>query len=624
MLDLLAAAAAAQIVLSSPDGSVQFRLAEDGSSYAVSRKNEEIVSGGQLGLQLSGAPGFSHLALAKRSLQDGNTTHPLTATKADTAVDHYTGGLFTFQEAEGLHREISIEVRVYDDGVAWRYRLPDGVATSVAGETTEYRLAADPACMVSEHSSSHENYWNSVKLSQLDPVKLYDYPVVCPSSSGQTQYAIVQAGLSGYSGSALQPSEGGLKVKLFNRQDHKDVAVESNGGLRSGWRVVMTADRAGDLIESNLIGNLAAQATSDYSWVKPGKVAWDWWSGPTVGDKPTMERYRRFIDFAAESGFPYFLIDAGWALNTGPCCAADPKTDITKAGAGIDMPALTQYAASKGVGLILWAHWQHVAPRMDEVLDTYAAWGIKGIKVDFMERDDQDMVAFYEQLAAATAKRHMLLDMHGAFPPMGLSRTYPNFITQEGVLGAEYNKFPWGKVTPSHNVRLAYTRMLLGPMDYTPGGFRNSYPDAYTQTEIMPSTRFTRGQALAQFVVYDSPLQMVSDDPSAYQNAEGFDFIKAVPTSWDETRFIDGTPDSYIILARRKGSTWYVGVLNNEEARTVDLQLSFLGEGSHKATQWQDGANANSVTHSEAAVTRGSHIPLALAPGGGAVLIIGD
>lgn len=622
MLEVMAAAA--QILLSSPDGSVEFRIANDGSAYTAYRKREEVVSGSHLGVHLSGAADFSNLVLVKRTRQDGHRTYQLTATKADSAQDNFNGERLTFAEAQGLHREISIEIRAYNDGVAWRYVLPEGQAVSLSDETTEFRPAGDPTCLVSEYSASHENDWNPVAITQLDATKLYDYPILCPSASGQTYFAIVQAGLSGYTGSALKPADGGLQVQLFHGIDRKEVAVESANGLQSGWRVIMMADRAGDLIESNLIGNLSAQATGDYSWVKPGKVAWDWWSGPTVGDKPTMERYRRFIDFAAESGFPYFLIDAGWALNTGPCCAADPRTDITQGEAGIDMPALAKYAASKGVGLILWAHWKHVEPRMDEVLDTYQAWGIKGIKVDFMERDDQGMVAFYERLAAATAKRHLLLDMHGAFPPMGLSRTYPNYITQEGVLGAEYNKFPWGKVTPSHNVKLAYTRMLLGPMDYTPGGFRNSYPDTYVQTEVFPSTRYTRGQALAQYVVYDSPLQMVSDDPSAYENAAGFDFIKAVPTAWDETRFIAGTPDSYVIVARRKGAKWYIGALNNEVARVVDVPLAFLAGGSHDAVIWQDGANANDVNRTEKSVTRSDVLRLSLARGGGAAIEIAN
>jgi alpha-glucosidase len=400
-----------------------------------------------------------------------------------------------------------------------------------------------------------------------------------------------------------------------------NVAVRSANGLSSAWRVVMLGDRAGDLIPSPLIGNLAPQAEGDFSWVKPGKAAWDWWSGPTAGVKPNMDFYKRFIDFAAASGFPYFLMDAGWAYGSTPCCNPDPGTDITRADPAIDMPALVKYAADRHVGLILWTHWRHIQPRMDEVLDAYQRWGIKGIKVDFTERDDQEMVTFFHDLAAGTAKRHMLLDMHGAYPPAGLQRTYPNFITQEGVMGAEWNKFS-KRITPDHNVRLAYTRMLLGPMDYTPGGFHNATPDTFQVRDIMPMTQSTRGQALAMYVVYDSPLQMVSDDPEVYKGAQGFDFVKMVPTAWDETRFIGGTPETYVALARRKGNVWYVGAMTNQDGRTVDLPLSFLSKGAYSAKTWIDGNDADSLVESTSTVTAKSKVSLAMKGSGGGVIVL--
>ncbi len=622
MITLFAAAAASQIILSSPDGRLKIEVASDGSTYAVSRDGEPLIETSALGLRLADAPDLSGLRLVKVRKRHVDRTIPLTATKAGAAKDVFNEDVVILKESAGLQRQVSLEIRAYNDGVAWRYRFPDGKPVYLQNEATTFHPAGDPTCLVTDHTVSHESYFSSVKISTLDPAKLYDYPVVCASPSGKTHYAIAQAGLAGYAGSALKPGTDGLGVALAQRPNSTGPAVVSGNGLVTGWRVVMTADRAGDLIDSTLIGNLAQQASGDFSWVKPGKVAWDWWSGPTVGEKPSMERYRRFIDFAAASGFPYFLIDAGWAFNAGPCCAADERTDITHSDPAIDMPVLAQYAASKGVGLILWAHWKHVEPRMDEVLDTYARWGIKGVKVDFMERDDQDMVQFYDRLASETAKRHLLLDMHGAFPPEGLSRTYPNYITQEGVLGAEYNKFPWGQVTAGHNVKLAYTRMLLGPMDYTPGGFRNSYPDTYVQTEIMPSTRFTRGQTLAQYVVYESPLQMVSDDPVAYENATGFDFIKAVPTAWDETRFIDGTPDSYIVVARRKGAQWYIGAMNTEQARTIEVPLNALGQGQYNVELWQDGADANSVDKKTLTASDKDRLTINLAPGGGAAIVL--
>jgi alpha-glucosidase len=273
------------------------------------------------------------------------------------------------------------------------------------------------------------------------------------------------------------------------------------------------------------------------------------------------------------------------------------------------------------VGLLLWVHWEHLAPRMDEVLDTYARWGIKGIKVDFMNRDDQDMVAFYQRVAEATAKRHLLLDLHGAYVPAGLQRTYPNFITQEGVLGAEWNKMD-RRITPRHNLMLPYTRMLTGPMDYTPGGFRNATPRDFEVRASMPLTQTTRGQALAMYVVYDSPLQMVSDDPSNYRGETGFDFVRRVPAAWDETRFLAGEPGEDIVLARRSGKAWYLGAMTSERARTEKVPLRFLPPGRWRATIWQDGEVVREVRRSTRSVTNADVLTLSLAAAGGAAVIL--
>lgn len=622
MFNIVLALAASQIIVASPDGTAEIKIAGDGATYSISRKGESIVSASPIGLELTDAPDFRSLEVVAIKRQRQRRTIPLIATKARTARDWYNGAIVTFREKTGARRMFSVEARAANEGVAFRYLLPKDLPVLLKGEKTTYRLPNDPACEVSEYVSSHENPWVLKKISQLDRTKLYDVPLVCSSASGHTHYAIAQSGIEGYAGSSLIPIDGGLKVKVMPLPGRSDVAIDSAAGLTSAWRVIMMGDRAGDLIESPLIGNLAIQAQGDFSWVKPGKAAWDWWSGPTAGEKPSMARYRRFIDFAAASGFPYFLIDAGWALNAGPCCNADEKTDITRADPAIDMPALVAYARQRGVGLLLWAHWQHVEPRMEQVLDTYKSWGIQGVKVDFMQRDDQKMVEFYVRLARETAKRHLLLDMHGAFPPAGLARTYPNFITQEGVMGAEYDKFSWGQVTPAHNVKLAYSRMLLGPMDYTPGGFRNSTPETYVASEVMPMTRNTRGQALAQYVVFDSPLQMVSDDPDAYANAPGFAFLKMVPTAWDETRFIDGTPESHVVLARRSGRTWYVGAMTNAQPRTVAIPLAFLGKGKFRAEIWQDGATANDVDHIVKVTTNRDVLHVRMSAGGGAAIAI--
>jgi alpha-glucosidase len=621
MIPLLLAAAA-PVAIMSPDQSIAISVASDGRTYSVTRKGEVIVKDAPLGLDMANEPDFSELKLVDTRKQAVNRTIPLTATKASEAKDHYNGAVIRFREDGASGRTMSIEARAYNEGVAFRYVLPGGKPVEIAGEKTGFRMTGDPQCQVSEYTGAHENSWNRKTVSALDSSKLYDLPMVCASPSGKTHFALTQAGIDGYAGSALKPVAGGVDVRLFPRKGRPYVAVHSPDGLQSAWRVIMTGDRAGDLIASPLVGNLSRQAAGDFSWVKPGKTAWDWWSGPLETPPPTMERYRRFIDFAAQSGFPYFLIDAGWAHKTGQCCELwpHPENDITRPEAGIDIPALVQYAKGKGVDLLLWVHWLPLDARLDETLDIYQRWGIKGIKVDFMDRDDQEMVDFYVRVAEATAKRHMLLNMHGAFPPSGLQRTYPNYITQEGVMGAEHDKFHWGAVTPAHNVKLAYTRMLTGPMDYTPGGFRNGAKAPGPGDGSMPTSQHTRGQALAMYVVFDSPLQMVSDAPETYVNASGFEFIKQVPTAWDETRFIEGTPESHVVLARRKGKDWYIGAMTDGTARKVRIPLSLLGTGRFEATIWQDGASANEVNRMARTVTSRDALSIQMSAGGGAAI----
>jgi alpha-glucosidase len=614
-------AIAGQQTIASPSGDAVIRIADDASRFSVRWRGETVVDASPLGLELDGAPAFGTLALERREDTEADREIPLVATKASVAHDRYRGAMLAFREAGAGTRKLIIDVRAYDDGVAFRYRIDDPAPVRLKGERTAFVLPGDPECLATEVEPAHERPFARLKFSELPERVRYDVPLVCTSRSGRASLAIAQAHLDGYAGASLQREGDALRLQLSAVPGRAGAAYVSESGLRTAWRVVMLADRVGDMIASNLIGNLNPPPEGDFSWVKPGKTAWDWWSGPLEGVKPDLATYRRFIDFAAESGFPYYLIDAGWSWGAGPCCEARPTTDVTRAAEGIDMPELVRYAADKGVGLLLWVHWEHLAPRMDEVLDTYARWGIKGVKVDFMNRDDQEMVAFYQRLAAATAKRRLLLDMHGAYVPAGLQRSYPNYITQEGVLGAEWNKMD-KRITPQHNLMLPYTRMLAGPMDYTPGGFRNVASDAFEVRAVKPLVRTTRGQALAMYVVYDSPLQMVSDAPETYRGAAGFEFIKRVPTVWDETRFLSGEPGRDIVLARRSGTAWYVGAMTADDARTARVPLNFLPKGRYRATVWEDGNAPDEVRRSQRIVTAREVLSLRLSPTGGAAVIL--
>jgi alpha-glucosidase len=616
------AAPAAPVTVTSPDGQAAIRIAPDGASYVVTRGAETVIASSPLGLDFDGQPPLGELALENVTTSTTDRKIPLVATKASVARDHYRAATLVFRERAQGARRLLVDVRAYDDGVAFRYRIDGAEPVRLRGEKTAFVPAGDPECLVSVAEGAHEVPFARRKISQLRDNEGYDVPVVCTSPSGRTAYAITQSHLEGYTGASLWREGAGLRVHLSGVPGRAAPVYESHGGLQTAWRVVMLGNRPGDLIASNVVGNLNPPPQGDFSWVKPGKAAWDWWSGPLVGMKPDMAAYRRFIDFAAASGFPYYLIDAGWAQGSGGCCDALPTTDITRAADGIDMPALVRYAAGKGVGLILWAHWEHVRKRMDEVLDTYARWGIKGVKIDFMNRDDQQVVDFYQRVADATARRHLLLDLHGAYVPAGLQRTYPNFITQEGVMGAEWDKMKT-TITPEHNLMLPYTRMLAGPMDYTPGGFRNGSPTTFAVHAVLPLVQNSRGQELAKYVVYESPLQMVSDDPDAYRDAEGFDFIRRVPTAWDETRFLSGEPGRDIVLARRLGQAWYVGAMSAADAATTKrVPLDFLPAGRYRATVWEDGATPNNVKRRDVDVTARDALTLQLAAAGGAAIIL--
>jgi alpha-glucosidase len=395
--------------------------------------------------------------------------------------------------------------------------------------------------------------------------------------------------------------------------------------LVSPWRVLMLGTKPGDLVESTILTSLAdPNEIGDTSWIKPGKVAWDWWNGPVVPNVPwkagmNNDTFRHFIDFAAEFGLGYVLIDAGWYGDH-----RDGGADITRAIPEMDMPGLAAYAKEKNVGLLVWLNWEAVREQMDVAFPLYEKWGLSGVKIDYMDRKDQEIVAFYQRAARTAARYHLTVDFHGAYAGSGEERTFPNWLTREGVMGAEYNKWS-DRVTPRHNVTLPFTRMLTGPMDYTPGGFRNVTAAEFAPKNDLPVVMTTRAQQLAMYVVYDSPLQMLSDTPSAYRGEPGADFLKAVPTTWDETRVLDGKIGEFVVIARRHGSEWFVGAMT-DEARSVAIPLGFLGGRAYDATIWADTRDSAtnparlSVLPARLGGKGSRPLELSLVAGGGAVL----
>ncbi|PSJ37063.1 glycoside hydrolase family 97 protein [Allosphingosinicella deserti] len=635
-------ALAADLRLASPSGRVEIVVGtspERQPTYAVSFDGKPVLAPSGLGLDLVKGGRLSYgLAVTGSTRQTVNRRYTLTAGKARDVADQFNELSVDFREGDAgaPGRTLRIVFRAYDDGAAFRYVLPvqpQTAGTDIAGEMTRFDFPRDYQCWglnLGRYGSSHEGEFDPVRASSLREHNLYDAPFVCSTGEGGTTFALAEANLRNYAGMYLQGrGDGGVgtQVKLSPRLDDPLVAVRTRIGSEtvSPWRVVMLADAPARLLQSNLITSLNPDPDFDTSWIKPGKSAWDWWNGPTLAGVQTAgtndETVKRFIDFAAASGLEYMLIDEGWYMGAGGGGLVRPGVDVTRSIPEINLPELVDYGRKRGVGLWLWLNWKALDAQMDEALALYEKLGIKGIKVDFMDRDDQAMVDWYHRLLRGAAKHKLMVNLHGAYHPTGLARTYPHYLTQEGVMGAEYNK--WSRrVTARHNVTLAFTRQLLGPMDYTPGGFRNVRPEEFTIRNAPPFVQTTRGQALAMYVVYESPFSVVADTPDAYRGEPGLDFISDVPVTWDETRAIAGEIGEYVVVARRKGRDWYVGAMTNEQARTVTLPLDFLGGGRFALTSWADGDVPTELKVDRTSVGRGARQPitLQLAASGGAAL----
>ena len=377
------------------------------------------------------------------------------------------------------------------------------------------------------------------------------------------------------------------------------------------------AEKDGDLLTNQILWLLQRPAQfQDTSWIKPGKVAWDWWNDWNLYDVDfhagiNTQTYKYYIDFAAKYGVPYIILDEGW-YKLGNVLEVVPE---------INMDELSAYAKQKNVGLILWLVWNSFDDQMMPAFDQYEKWGIKGLKIDFMQRNDQLLINYYYKVCREAAKRKMLVDFHGAQRPATMTRTWPNLINTEGVRGMEWSKWS-ADAEPEHNVTLPFTRMFLGPLDYTPGAMRNATKATFAAINHQPMALGTRCHQLAMYVVFEGPLQMLADSPSNYlREPEAMEFLSAVPTEWDETKVLDAKIADYVLVARRNGRDWYVGAMGDWTARDLDVDLSFLSEGNFTMDAYQDGINAdhNASDYKKAStqVSKATKLKIHLAPGGG-------
>jgi len=452
---------------------------------------------------------------------------------------------------------------------------------------------------------------------------------------------ITEADLHDYPGMYLKHTEGNSMIgyfaplpKIWEQGGHNNLQyvvkerenyIAKTAGTRAfPWRVIAITTEDKDLANNDLVYLLSEPSkVADISWIKPGKVAWDWWNNWNIWGVDFQaginnETYKYYIDFAADKGIEYVILDEGWAVNG--------EADLFQVVPEIDLPMLVKYAESKGVGIVLWAGYAAMDKEMERVCKHYSEMGVKGFKVDFMDRDDQIVVNFYERMAAMAAKYHLFIDFHGAYKPTGLSRTYPNVLNYEGVFGLEQCKWVSSDVNMvKYEVTIPFIRMLAGPMDFTQGAMRNAAYWCYFPSWNEPMSQGTRCRQLAEYVIFDAPFSMLCDAPTAYmQEPECTDFIAKVPTVWDETRILDGRVGEYIVTAKRKGDTWYIGAITDWDARTIKINLKELGITTGTITIFVDGPNAKrkgvDYQKKTVAVPGDGKLTLELAPGGGAVL----
>ena len=404
--------------------------------------------------------------------------------------------------------------------------------------------------------------------------------------------------------------------KLSPQIGQPDVAVTGTLPHHSAWRVLLVADHPGQLIESNLVYDLKPpNRLRDTNWIHAGKASWNWWVGDINQDGKsafTTDTMKYYVDFAARSGFRYMMLDAGWS-----------EGDITKLNGKVDVPALVRYAAAKHVKIWVWIYSKAAMRQMKTAFPLYEKWGVAGVKIDFINRNDQQGIQFYYDVAREAAKDHLMVDFHGTTTPWGLARTYPNVLSYEAVLGMENNKVG-RRDSPVDRTVFPFTRLLAGPMDYTPGGFRNATEAGFIARDKNPVVMGTRAQQLALYVIFQTPIQMVSDSPQTYAGQPAFQFIKDVPASWDATRVLDGYPGKFVVMARRHGDDWYLGGMTNWTPRTVQVPLTFLGSGTYTAEIYADAVDADTnpqhVAISRQVVRAGQTLSLKLASGGGCAI----
>lgn len=639
-----------QFVLKSPDGKLNADISVgDIVEYSISHNGDMMLSKSPLSMKLAGGQSFGvNSKLSGTSTQSVNQEIDATVYKRKKIKDNFNELTLKFKDG------YNIVFRAYNDGVAYRFVSNLKKPFYVESEQAVFNFPADQKAYIpyvqimrepieKQFYNSFENTYTHINLSEWDTKRLAFSPLVVEGVKGK-KVCIAESDLINYPGMFLyngntsnsltgvfapypkEVKQGGHNMLQGEVQSAESHIARYDGATNFPWRIVIVAEKDSELADNDMVYKLATpNKLTDTSWIKPGKVAWDWWNDWNLYNVDfetgiNNKTYKYYIDFASKYGIEYVILDEGWAVNL--------QADLFQVVPEIDLKELVDYATKKNVGLILWAGYYAFNKDLEGICKHYSEMGIKGFKVDFMDRDDQPMVDFHYRAAEIAAKYHMLLDYHGTYKPTGLQRTFPNVINFEGVHGLEQMKWSPDTVDQvTYDVTFPFIRMVAGPVDYTQGAMRNATRGNYRPVNSEAMSQGTRCRQLAEYIIFESPLNMLCDNPSNYMNEkECTEFIASVPTIWDNTISLNGEIGKYITITRQKDDVWYIGSLTNWDERTLELDLSFLGEGKYKAEVFRDGINANKVAKDykkeDIDIPSDRKLKISMAQGGGYVIKI--
>jgi alpha-glucosidase len=600
--------------LTSPNEKIAIELPRDSknsiSGYQVRHKGQVVLTG-EFNLQTSAIDNlFDAMRIQEHLFHSIDTSYVQPGGKQNPVVDHYNALNIQLKNSNKSAPQLSIECRAYNDGIAFRYTIHQSPDTTgkqtltITDEATSFQpkgeITAWPLYLPN-YTTSHEATYEQSPFQRLHQNSLIATPLLLEIKDGPA-LAITEAALIGYPGMYLSASKNKtgtiVTSNLSPLPDRPNVKAQVQLPFSTPWRVIMMADNAGSLLKSNLVLNLNPATTiKDTSWLRFGKTTWNWWNGfypePVGFDiGANYATIKHYIDFCADHGIDFHAIDCAdenltWYQQSALGFAPSPDADILKPRPEIELFRALDYAKERDVGIRLWVHWKPLSTRLEEAFAQYAEWGVEGLMVDFLDRDDQEMIDWSEEVLKVAAKHYLRIQFHGSWKPTGRRRTYPNLVNHEGSLNLEYLK--WSEdCTPEHNLIVPFTRMLAGPMDYHLGGFLNVLPEAFEARNQHPMVLGTRCHHLAMYVAYENAVPMVCDAPTAYINQPGFDFIQQVPTEWDETRFLAGEVSDYLVIARRRDQDWYIAAMTDSSKRTLEIPLKFLTQSKYKTTRWAD------------------------------------